>query len=108
MENLNKESLISEVASRTGDTKAHARVMVESVFDTITDCLAEGKKFQYIGFGTFQVKTRAARTGYNPAKKGRQEIPEKSVASFKPGKNLAERVLSVKAIETEEERPKKP
>lgn len=97
MENLNKESLISAIAEKTNEPKTRVRKVVEEVFNTISECLAEGKKCQYIGFGTFQVKERAARTGYNPATHDKQELPAKKVAGFKPGKNLAEKVAAAKA-----------
>ncbi|MDQ7821955.1 MAG: HU family DNA-binding protein [Candidatus Eremiobacteraeota bacterium] len=89
---MNKESLIAQVADRTGLAKAQAKSAVEEVFNAISDCLARGEKFQYIGFGAFFVKKRAARMGINPITKEKMKIKAKKIPSFSPGKKLSERV----------------
>jgi DNA-binding protein HU-beta len=91
-EGLNKEKLIVHVAEKTGLTKAQAKKAVEEVFDTISDFLSKGEKFQYIGFGSFSVRKRAARMGINPITKEKMKIKAKKVPYFTPGKKLAERV----------------
>ena len=102
LENLNKESLISVVAEKTGMTKIQTRKAVEEVFEAITDCLEKGGRFQYIGFGTFHVKTRAERMGYNPSKKQNEMIPAKRIPASAPGKNLREKVNPVVEVAPEE------
>jgi DNA-binding protein HU-beta len=91
-EGLNKETLIAHVADKTGLSKADAKKAVEEVFNTVSDYLAKGEKFQYIGFGSFGVKTRAARIGINPSTKEKMEIKARKVPYFTPGKKLSERI----------------
>lgn len=80
------------MAHKTGLKKTEARKAVEHTFTAITDALAKGEKFQYIGFGSFGVKKRAARNGVNPRTKERIRIKAKKVAYFSPGKKLADKV----------------
>lgn len=94
-EGLNKESLITEVADRTGLPKAQAQKAVEEVFRTISEYLAKGEKFQYIGFGSFSLRKRAARIGVNPITKEKIKIKAKTVPYFSPGKKLADSVKNV-------------
>ncbi len=89
---LNKKSLIDVVANKLDMTKKDATVAVETVFDTITASLVEGNKVDISGFGKFEVKTRAARTGINPATKETIQIPETKAAGFKAAKALKEAV----------------
>jgi DNA-binding protein HU-beta len=91
-EGLNKETLITHVADKAGLSKADAKKAVEEVFAAVSDCLARGEKFQYIGFGSFGVKSRAARLGINPATKEKMEIKARKVPHFTPGKKLSERI----------------
>lgn len=91
-EMLNKEGLISQVAEKTGLTKTQAKSAVEEVFSILSDHLAKGEKFQYIGFGMFGVKERPARTGINPATREKISIEAKKVPYFSPGKKLSEKV----------------
>lgn len=93
---LNKDGLVSAVASKTGLTKAQTKAAVEEVFNTISEYLANGEKFQYIGFGAFGVKVRAARVGINPSTKEKLEIPEKTVPYFTAGKKLIDLITSKK------------
>ena len=89
---LNKKSLIDVVANKLDMTKKDATVAVETVFDTITASLVEGNKVDISGFGKFEVKTRAARTGINPATKETIQIPETKAPAFKAAKALKEAV----------------
>ena len=73
-------------------SKKDAEAAVNAVFDSVKDALAEGDKVSLIGFGTFSVKTRAARTGLNPRTKETIEIPESKVPAFKAGKALKDAV----------------
>ena len=85
---MTKTELISTVAESTGFTKKDADKAVTAVFDAITDALASGDKIQLVGFGTFEVRERAAKEGINPATKQKMTIAAKKVPAFKAGKAL--------------------
>ena len=85
---MNKTELVAAVAAKAELSKKDAEAAVNAVFDSVKDALAEGDKVSLIGFGTFSVKTRAARTGLNPRTKETIEIPESKVPAFKAGKAL--------------------
>lgn len=87
-----KVDLINSVAERTGLTKKDATVAVEAVFDVVTETLASGEKVQVIGFGSFEVRDRAARKGRNPQTGEEIEIPATKVPAFKAGKALKDAV----------------
>lgn len=89
---MNKSTLVSNVAKTTGLTKKDATAAVDSIFATVTKALADGEKVQLIGFGTFEVRDRAARKGRNPQTGAEIEIPASEVPAFKPGKALKEAV----------------
>lgn len=89
---MNKQELINEVAERAGLAKKDAEKAVNAVLDTVADTLAQGDKVQLIGFGSFETKTREARTGRNPQTKEAIEIPATTVPVFKAGKALKDRV----------------
>ena len=76
---MNKTELVAAVAAKAELSKKDAEAAVNAVFDSVKDALAEGDKVSLIGFGTFSVKTRAARTGLNPRTKETIEIPESKV-----------------------------
>lgn len=84
----NKSDLIKNVAKETGLTKKNADLVVDAVFNSIQDALADGKKVQLIGFGTFEVRHRSARTGRNPQTDKTIKIPATEIPAFKPGKTL--------------------
>lgn len=92
MEILNKKGLVEVVATKLEITKKDATVVVDTVFDSITSSLVEGNKVDISGFGKFEVKTRAARTGINPATKESIEIPASKAPAFKAAKALKEAV----------------
>lgn len=88
---MNKTDLIAAVVE-AGLTKADATKAVNATFDAITTALAEGDKVALVGFGTFAVKERAARTGLNPRTKETIEIPASKTPAFKAGKALKDAV----------------
>ena len=88
---MNKTELAAAVAAKTELSKKDAAA-VNAVLASITDALAEGDKVALVGFGTFDVKTRAARTGLNPRTKETIQIPEAKVPSFKAGSALKDAV----------------
>ena len=89
---MNKGELVSSVAASAGLSKKDAEKAVAAVFDSITDALAKGDKVQLVGFGTFEVRSRAARTGHNPKTNESIEIPASQVPAFKAGKALKDTV----------------
>ena len=85
---MNKAELISAVAAAAEVSKKDAEAVIIATLDTITAALKEGEKVQLVGFGSFEVKKRAARIGRNPKTKESIEIPASRVPVFKPGKAL--------------------
>ncbi len=85
---MNKAELIAAVAEKTGLTKKDADKAVAAVFATITDTLAKGDKVTVFGFGNFEVRERAARTGLNPRTKETIKIAASKVPAFKACKAL--------------------
>ncbi|NFA03601.1 HU family DNA-binding protein [Weissella cibaria] len=88
----NKQELVNDVATTTGLTKKDATAAVDAVFASIQDTLAKGDKVQLIGFGNFEVRTRAARKGRNPQTGEEIEIAASKIPAFKPGKALKDAV----------------
>ena len=89
---MNKTELIAAVAEKSGLSKKDAAAAVESVIATVSDSLVKGEKVQLVGFGTFEVKERAARTGKNPQTGAVVEIPASKTPAFKAGKALKDAV----------------
>ncbi|HEX6971901.1 MAG TPA: HU family DNA-binding protein [Limnochordia bacterium] len=89
---MNKSELIASVAEKSGLTKKAAGEAVEAVLGAISDALANGGKVTLVGFGTFEVRSRAARRGVNPATGTAIRIPATKVPAFKAGKSLKEAV----------------
>ena len=89
---MNKTELIAAVAEKTGMTKKDAEKAVSAVLDAISADLAAGNRVQLAGFGTFETKTRAARTGRNPKTKEAIEIAASKYPVFKAGKALKDKV----------------
>ena len=92
---MNKTELAAAVAAKTELSKKDAEAAVNAVLASITDALAEGDKVALVGFGTFDVKTRAARTGLNPRTKETIQIPVSKGPSFKAGSALKDAVKLV-------------
>lgn len=88
----NKADLIDGVVSKTELTKKDATAAVEALFDVVTETLADGERVQVIGFGSFEVRDRAARKGRNPQTGDEIEIPATKVPAFKAGKGLKDAV----------------
>lgn len=85
---MNKTELIAAMAEKSELTKKDAEKALTAFVDSVLDALKEGDKVQLVGFGTFEVKTRAARTGINPQTKEPVEIKASKSPAFKPGKAL--------------------
>ena len=91
---MNKGEFIDAVAEAAGMSKVDAGRAVEAVVSTVTKTLKNGDSIALVGFGTFEVRNRAERTGRNPKTKEPITIPASQAAAFKPGKALKDAVNS--------------
>ena len=89
---MTKAELITAVAEKTELTKKDSEKAVSAVFEAITDTLKKGDKVSLVGFGTFEVKERAAKEGINPRTKEKMPIPASKRPAFKAGKALKDAV----------------
>ena len=89
---MNKAELINVVSAAAEVSKKDAETVITATFDAITDALKEGEKVQLVGFGSFEIRARAARIGRNPKTKEEIKIPASKVPAFKPGKALKDAV----------------
>ena len=89
---MNKSEFISAVAAKTGETKKNVEDILGAFTDVITETLVDGQKVQLVGFGSFEVRKRAARKGRNPKTKEEIRIPASKAPVFKAGKALKEKV----------------
>ena len=89
---MTKAEFITAVAAKSGMTNTETEAALSAVIDTITDTLAKGEKIQLVGFGTFEVRERAAREGINPQTKKKIKIKATKVPAFKAGSALKEAV----------------
>ena len=89
---MNKAELIAAIAAKTGETKKGAEAAVNAFVETVTAALVKGDKVQLVGFGSFEVRKRAARKGRNPQTKEEIKIPASKAPVFKAGKGLKDLV----------------
>ena len=89
---MNKSDLIAAMAAKTGSTKKDAEATLNAFVDVVTESLVKGEKVQLVGFGSFEVRKRAARKGRNPQTKEEIKIPASKAPVFKAGKALKELV----------------
>ena len=89
---MNKNELISAIAENSGLSKKDSEKALAATICAITGALKKGDKVQLVGFGIFDVKNRAARTGHNPKTKEPIKIPATRVPQFKAGKALKDAV----------------
>ena len=89
---MNKTDLVAAVAAKAEISKKDAEAAVSAVISSIADALADGDKVALVGFGTFEVKERAARTGLNPRTGEKLSIPASKAPAFKAGKALKDAV----------------
>jgi len=88
MATLTKADIIREIWDDTGMRRSEIERVVDSLFSNITFALNHGKRVKFSGFGTFEMKHRAPRTGRNPHTGEAVPIPERDIPSFSPGDNL--------------------
>ena len=90
---MTKAEFVSAAAEKAGLSRKDAASAVSTALDLIGDSLAKGEKCTFVGFGTFEVRERAAREGRNPRDPGKTiHIPAKKVPAFRPGKELKAKV----------------
>lgn len=89
---MNKQELVAAIAAGSGLTKADSEKALNATTDAIKTAMSKGESIQLIGFGTFSVSERSARTGRNPQTGKEIKIAAKKVAKFKAGKALDEAV----------------
>ncbi len=89
---MNKQELVAAIAAQAGLTKADAEKALSAFVETTKETLAKKESIQLIGFGTFSINERAARTGRNPQTGKEIQIKAKNVAKFKAGKALDEKL----------------
>ncbi|PFP15725.1 DNA-binding protein [Priestia megaterium] len=89
---MNKAQLIDAVSIKSELTKQDSKKAVDALLETISNTLAKDEKIQLVGFGTFEVRERAARTGRNPQTGEEMNIATSKIPAFKAGKELKESV----------------
>jgi DNA-binding protein HU-beta len=89
---MNKAELVAAIAAKTGETKKAAEETVNAFVSTVTEALKKGEKVQLVGFGSFEVRKRAARKGRNPQTKEEIKIPASKAPVFKAGKALKDTI----------------
>ncbi|MFP5501842.1 MAG: HU family DNA-binding protein [Candidatus Sericytochromatia bacterium] len=94
---MNKEELVNAVATKTKMSKKQTEAGIQATIDAISEALSKGDKVTLVGFGTFQVRERAAREGRNPRTGAVLKIAAKKTPTFAPGKGLRDTVAAAKA-----------
>jgi integration host factor subunit beta len=89
---MTKAELVEKVSGQINLTKKQTEIIVNTVFQSITESLSEGKKVELRGFGSFRIRERNARLGRNPKSGAQVDVPAKRVPFFKAGKELRELV----------------
>lgn len=89
---MNKSELVAAIAEKAELSKKDAEKAVKAFTDTVAEQLKAGEKIQLVGFGTFEVAERAARTGINPSTKETIQIPASKAPKFKAGKALKDSI----------------
>jgi len=85
---MNRTDLVNEIAAKAGMNKANAKVALDATLESIAQALANEDKVALLGFGTFSIVQKEARTGINPRTKEKIEIPARKVVKFKPATDL--------------------
>ncbi|MDD4637270.1 MAG: HU family DNA-binding protein [Bacteroidales bacterium] len=89
---MNKSGLIDAMAKTSGLSKVDSKKALDAFIQSVSGTLKSGDKLTLVGFGTFSISTRSARTGINPSNKQKIQIPAKKVVKFKAGNELAESI----------------
>ena len=89
---MTKKEIVKTISEEIGLTQLKTKEIVQKTFDAIVNALVEEKRIELRNFGVFEVKKRAARKARNPRTGQRVDVPEKYVVTFKPGKEMEEKV----------------
>ena len=89
---MTKKEIVKTISDEIGLTQLKTKEIVQKTFDAIVETLVEDKRIELRNFGVFEVKKRAARKARNPRTGDKVYVPEKYVVTFKPGKEMEERV----------------
>jgi nucleoid DNA-binding protein len=89
---VTKKEIVKQISDRIGLTQLKTKEIVQLTFDAIVDTLLEDKRIELRNFGVFEVKLRKARKARNPRTGEKVDVPPKNVVTFKPGKEMEERV----------------
>lgn len=94
---MTKKDIVKTISDEIGMTQLKTKEIVQKTFDAIVVALVDQKRIELRNFGVFSVKKRAARKARNPRTGDRVEVPEKFVVTFKPGKEMEEKVRQLEA-----------
>lgn len=89
---MNRTDLVNAIAEGAKISKQDASNALKATLNAISDALAQGDKIALVGFGTFSIAEKAARTGFNPRTKQAIEIPSRKTVKFKAGSELSDKV----------------
>ncbi|SFH52799.1 HU family DNA-binding protein [Planctomicrobium piriforme] len=92
---MTKKEIVKTISEECGLTQLKTKEIVQKTFEAIIDTLVTESRIELRNFGVFEVKKRAARKARNPRSGERVDVPEKFVVTFKPGKEMEERVLQL-------------
>jgi nucleoid DNA-binding protein len=95
--NVTKKEIVKTISEDIGLTQLKTKEIVQKTFDAIVEALVEERRIELRNFGVFEVKERAARKARNPRTGERVDVPEKMVVTFKPGKEMEEKVRQLEA-----------
>src|SRR3954464_12339101 len=100
---VTKKEIVKQIADRIGETQLKTKEIVQQTFDAIVETLLEDGRIELRNFGVFEVKRRKARKARNPRTGDKVHVPPKNVVTFKPGKEMEERVRQMKNVPTLED-----
>lgn len=89
---MTKKEIVKAISEEMGLTQLKTKEIVQKTFDAIIETLVDDRRIELRNFGVFEVKMRAARKARNPRTGGQVEVPAKFVVTFKPGKEMEEKV----------------
>ena len=96
---MTKKEIVKAISEELGLTQLKTKEIVQKTFDAIVETLVTDRRIELRNFGVFEVKKRAARKARNPRTGGQVEVPAKFVVTFKPGKEMEERVRELEEAE---------
>jgi nucleoid DNA-binding protein len=100
---VTKKEIVKQISERIGLTQLKTKEIVQQTFDAIVETLLEVGRIELRNFGVFEVKQRKARKARNPRTGARVDVPPKNVVTFKPGKEMEERVRQMTNVPVMEE-----